>query len=224
MAEKIKVMIFDDFQILVEDLGELINRQTDMEVVAVGYSGRKAVELASQIDYDVILMDIEMENLMAGITATELIRDVNQNARIIFLTAHETKDIVLSAMGTGAVDYIVKGSPEDEILHHIRSAYMDKPVMKGKVQEVIMQEYKRLQQSERSLLFFINNISQLTSAEREMVKLLLAGMKINEIAQKRCVETVTVKTQIKSLLRKFGCTRTKEIVKTINDLNINHLF
>ncbi|RAZ09727.1 DNA-binding response regulator, partial [Klebsiella oxytoca] len=70
--------------------------------------------------------------------------------------------------------------------------------------------YSRLQRSEKSLMFFINNVSQLTTAERELVKLLLEGKKVREIAQIRCVEMITVKTQIKGLLRKFGCARTKE--------------
>ena len=73
-------------------------------------------------------------------------------------------------------------------------------------------------------MFFINNVSQLTTAERELVKLLLEGKKVREIAQIRCVEMITVKTQIKGLLRKFGCARTKEIVVMIQELNISHLF
>jgi DNA-binding NarL/FixJ family response regulator len=96
--------------------------------------------------------------------------------------------------------------------------------MSNNVRETVMQEYARLQKSERSLLFFINNISKLTSAEREMIKLLLQDYKISEIAEARCVETSTIKTQIKGLLRKFGCSRTKEVVKIIRELNIEHLF
>ena len=50
------------------------------------------------------------------------------------------------------------------------------------------------------------------------------GMKVKDIAAARCVEVVTVKTQIKGLLRKFGCTRTKEIVEMIHELGVEHLF
>jgi DNA-binding NarL/FixJ family response regulator len=224
LADLIRLLIADDFPILLEDLSEIINSQPDMKVVGTALSGQKIVELASQVEFDIILMDIEMENLIAGITATEFIRDRDSTAKIIYLTAHETKDIIISAMATGAVDYIVKGGNEDELLHHIRSAYNDNPIMKGKVQQVLLQEYKRLQESEKSLLFFINNISQLTSTERILIRLLLKDMKVNEIAKERCVEVVTVKTQIKSLLRKFGCARTKEIVKIIRELNLSHLF
>ena len=84
--------------------------------------------------------------------------------------------------------------------------------------------YGRVEQSEKSLLFFINNISKLTATEREMIKLLLQGYKVHEIAVARSVEVSTIKTQIKGLLRKFGCSRTKEIVQIIRELNIAHLF
>ena len=56
------------------------------------------------------------------------------------------------------------------------------------------------------------------------MRLLLEDKKVKEIAELRCVELVTVKTQIKSLLRKFGCSRTREIVETIRELNVAHLF
>ena len=175
-------------------------------------------------DYDLILMDIEMETMNAGIVATETIRDQNPEAEVIFLTAHETKEMIVTAMGAGAQDYLVKGCEDEEILYHIRCALMGNPVMSNKIHETVMQEYARLQKSERSLLFFINNISKLTSTEREMIRFLLQGYKVHEIAEARCVEVSTIKTQIKGLLRKFGCSRTKEIVQIIRDLNIEHLF
>jgi NarL family two-component system response regulator LiaR len=160
----------------------------------------------------------------AGIVATEEIRDKNPDALVIFLTAHETKDVIVTAMGAGAVDYVVKGCEDDGILYHIRAALQGNPVMSNKVRETVMQEYARLQKSERSLLFFINNISKLTAAERELVKYLLLDYKASEIAKIRCVEPSTIKTQIKGVLRKFGCTRSKEVVGIIRDLNIQHLF
>ena len=180
--------------------------------------------LARETEYDLILMDIEMEQMNAGILAAERIREEQPDANVIFLTAHETREMIVTAMGAGALDYLVKGCGEEEILYHIRSAMEGHPVMQSRIHETIMQEYARLQKSERSLLFFINNISKLTGTERELIKLLLEGYKVNEIAGIRCVESSTVKTQIKGLLRKFGCSRTKEILQIIRELNIGHLF
>lgn len=217
-------MIADDFELLREDLSELLSGQPDMEVVGCAASGKEIVELSAQVEYDLILMDIEMESMNAGIVATERIREQKSHANVIFLTAHETREMIVTAMGAGAADYLVKGCPDEELLTHIRCAYEGHPIMQSMIHETIMQEYVRLQRSERSLLFFINNISKLTGTEREMIKLLLQGCKVNEIAKIRCVETSTIKTQIKGLLRKFGCSRTKEIVQIIHELNIEHLF
>ncbi len=223
-TKKIRIMIADDIPLLLEDMSELIGRQEDMEVVGTACSGKEIVELAKEKEFDILLMDIEMENLNAGITAAEQLREELGEINIIFLTVHDTNEMILTAMGAGAVDYIVKGCNDEEILNHIRSVYDGNPIMERKVHDVVMREYVRLQKSEKSLLFFINNISGLTATERELIKKLLEGKTVKEIARERCVETVTIKTQIKGLLRKFGCSRTKEVTKIINDLNLTHLF
>lgn len=220
----IKVMIAEDFPVLRDDLKEQLERGGEIRVVGCAGSGREIEELAMTEDADVILMDIEMETVNAGILAAEHIRDHKPEQKIIYLTAHETEQIIITAMGTGAVDYIVKGGDMETVIDHIRAAHEGHPIMEARIQETVMNEYKRLQRSEQSLLFFINNVSQLTAAERELVRLLLEDKKVKEIAQIRCVEVITVKTQIKSLLRKFGCSRTKEIVTLIRALNLSHLF
>lgn len=218
------LLIADDFDLLRQDLKELLNSQPDLQVVGEASSGAGIVELAKNVKSDLILLDIEMENMSAGIHAAEAIRARDPDRMIIYLTAHDTDRMILTAMGTGAVDYIVKGESDETVLEHIRAAAAGRPLLDAKVQRTVMQEYTRLRSSERSLLFFINNVSQLTGTERELVRLLLQGKKVKEIAAVRCVEVVTVKTQIKGLLHKFGCTRTREIVEMIQQLNISHLF
>lgn len=93
---------------------------------------------------------------------------------------------------------------------HIRSAYNGHPMLDGKIQNLLLKEYSRLRSSERSLLFFISTVSQMTGAERDLVRLLLDGKKLKEIAAIRCVEVVTVKTQVKSLLRKLAAPAPKK--------------
>ena len=220
----IRVLVAEDFGLLREDLCETLGQQEDMEVAGSAASGREIESLALSTRFDVVLMDIEMETMNAGITAAEAIHQKKPEIKILFLTAHETENMILTSMGAGAVDYIVKGCDEEELLRRIREAAAGHTVLDERVQNLLMKEYTRLRRSERSLLFFITAISQLTTAERELVRLLLEGKKIREIAAARCVEVVTVKTQIKSLLRKFGCTRTREIIDLIQELDVAHLF
>ena len=220
----IRILVAEDFDLLREDLCDILEHQEDMTVAGSAATGEAILALALERDFDLILMDIEMETTTAGIRATERILERKPEAKVLFLTAHETDNMVLTSMGAGAVDYIVKGCDDAELFRHIRSAYAGQPLLDGKIQNLLLKEYSRLRTSERSLLFFISTVSQLTAAERELVRLLLEDRKVKEIAAIRCVEVVTVKTQIKSLLHKFGCTRTKEVVNTIRELNVTHLF
>lgn len=224
MKGKINIIIAEDFDLLREDLSEVIAEQVDMEVAGTASNGKEIIELAENVEHDIILMDIEMENVYAGIRAAEAIRDKHKGEKIIYLTAHETEKMILTAMGTGAIDYIVKGIPDKKLIQCIRDAYEDNTVLEGRVKELVLREYKRLQQSEKSLLFFVNNLSHLTKTERELIGLLLHNKKVREIAAARGVEVVTIKSQINKLLKKLGASRTKEITKIIKNLNLTHLF
>ena len=220
----IRVLVAEDFHILREDLCETLSAQEDIEVVGQAASGAEIVKLARETDFDVILMDIEMETTTAGIRATEEILLEKPESVIVFLTAHETDEMILLSMGAGAADYIVKGCSDEEILRHLRMAARGEAQLESRIQQTVLREYSRLQRSEQSLLFFISMVAQLTPAERALVRCLLEDKKVREIAQLRCVEVVTVKTQIKGLLRKFGCSRTKEIVQLVRQLKLDHLF
>ena len=220
----IKILVAEDFDLIREDLCDTLSSQEDMRVVGQAASGAEAVALAGTTGCELILMDREMETTTAGIRAAEQILEEHPDMMVIFLTAHETENMILTSMGAGAVDYIVKGCPDEELLMHIRSAAAGRPMLDAKIQNMLLKEYSRLRASEKSLLFFINSVSKLTSAERDLVRLLLDGKKVREIADIRCVEVTTVKTQIKGLLRKFGCARTRDIVELIRELNVAHLF
>lgn len=224
LNESIKIIIAEDFPLLLEDLTETIEQEHDMTVVGGALSGKEVIQKVETTEHDLILMDIEMENINAGISAAEEILESNPNDLIIFLTAHETQNMVLSAMGTGAIDYIVKGTEESKVIQHIRDAYKGETVLAEKVQSIVLKEYKRLRHTEESLLFFINHLSTLTKSEKEIVRLLLDNKKVKDIADIRYVEVVTIKSQINGLLKKLGAKRTKEIIKNIKELNLSHLF
>ncbi len=224
MPDKIRVMVAEDMPLLREDFCDIVARQEDMELVASAGSGQEICALAREQACDIILMDIEMETMQAGILAAEAIQQARPEIKVIFLTAHETEEIINTAMASGAVDYVVKGCDDAVLLEHIRKAYTDHTILEPHIRQTVMKEYTRLRQSERSLIFFFNNVARLTPTERELVKLLLEEKKIPEIARLRCVEVVTVKTQIKGLLSKFGCSRSKEIVQMIHQLGLEQIF
>ena len=215
------LLIADDFEIIRDDLKTGLEAE-GFPVAALVSSGADAV--AAYRKGLVVLMDIEMESADAGIKAAESILRDDPDASIIFLTSHDSDDVIMTAMATGAKDFVVKGSPFPEIAKHIRDVEEGRPQLTGRVHDILMGEYKRLRQSEQGLLYFIQHLSSLTVAERELISCFMQGMKVREIAQKRFVEPVTVKSQIRTLLSKTGCSRTKDIVTMIRGLGLERLF
>ena len=134
----IKIFIADDFQILRDDLKETIESQDDMCVVGTASSGKEALSLLPKLMCDIALMDIEMEEINSGILASEKLHEQLPDLRIIFLTAHETDQMIITAMGAGASDYIVKGVSEQEILKHIRSVYEGKSILDSRIQKIVI--------------------------------------------------------------------------------------
>ena len=214
-------MIADDYPLIREDL-RIGLEEAGFTVAASAGSGREAVDRYEK--GMIVLMDIEMESADAGIKAAEAILGMDSDARIIFLTSHDDDDVIMTAMATGAKDFVVKGSDIASVIEHIRDVESGNPQLSRRVQEILMGEYRRLRHSEQSLLFFIQHLSSLTSAVKELISCFLRGMKVREIAEKRFVEPVTVKSQIRTLLAKTGCSRTKEIVSLIKELGLERLF
>lgn len=220
----IRIIIAEDNDVLREDLCSELSREAELEVVASVASGAAAVQAALQMEFDVILLDIEMESAQAGIDAAAQIHVQKPQAKIMYLTAHDSDDMILTAMATGAVDFFVKGNPNKWLLRHIRMAAAGTPIMSQHAQAVMLQEYSRLRKSEESMLFFVHTLSLLTPTERELVRYLLQGLNPRQISEVRMVEKDTVKGQIRSIREKFGCSHTKEIVARIRSLGLEHLF
>ena len=195
----IKLMLADDFDILREDLKENLE-SLGFSIVKSVSSGEAAIREYDD-SIDIVLMDIEMEEADSGIKAAEAILEQYSDAKIIYLTSHDSDEMIMTAFATGAQDFIVKGVPASEIKSHIDAVYNHKPQLDDRVRTIVMGEYKRLRQSEQSLLYFIKHISTLTPTERDLIHCFLADMKVREIASQRNVEISTVKSQIRTLLQ-----------------------
>ena len=218
------VLIAEDMDILRQDIRETLEKTGEISVVAEASAGKSASEQYFIHKPDIVLMDIEMESKTDGIEAAEKILQGDPGAKIIYLTSHDSDEIILSALATGAKDYVVKGCSDEDLISHIKSVMEGSCNLDSRVQSVLMGEYSRVKKQEKGLLYFVENLSRLTPVEREMIGLLIKGYRIREIADKRNVEIVTVKSQIRTLLQKVGLSRTRELVKIIEELGLSYLF
>ena len=103
-----------------EGLRAVLGSEPDTEVVGEAATGMEAVERATEVSPDVILMDIQMPDLN-GIEATRRILEVDPEVGVVVLTMFEDDDSVFSAMRAGARGYVLKGAPPSEILKVVRA-------------------------------------------------------------------------------------------------------
>ena len=94
MGEKIRVMVAEDMDLLREDVCDVVGQQEDMEIVGWAASGLEICALAKEMVCDIILMDIEMETMQAGVQAAEQIHQFRSDIRIIFMTAQTMGNVL----------------------------------------------------------------------------------------------------------------------------------
>ena len=119
--ETIKVLIVDDIAETRENIRKLLQFEADFEIVGAARNGHEGIELAIELQPDVILMDINMPDI-DGIMATETIRGEVPNAQIVILTVQDDPNYMRRAMLAGARDFLTKPPSVDEMLAAIRRA------------------------------------------------------------------------------------------------------
>ncbi len=120
-TDKIRTLIVDDIAETRENVRKLLQFESDVEVVGAARSGKEGIQLASELDPDVILMDINMPD-MDGITATEAIRQKSPHIQVIILSVQGDQNYMRRAMLAGARDFLTKPPMGDELISAIRRA------------------------------------------------------------------------------------------------------
>jgi len=118
---KVRVLLADDHAVTRQGLTQLLGQEPDMEVIGGAADGLEAVQLASELSPHVILMDLNMPNLN-GVDATQAIHNDYPNIRIIGLSMFEEADRAQAMRDAGAVDYLTKTSPVEQLIAAIRRA------------------------------------------------------------------------------------------------------
>ena len=207
MDKQIRVLVADDHVVVRLGLVTLINRQPDMVVVAEAAGGQEVVDLWKTHRPDVGLLDLRMPGL-TGVEATQAVRAIDAQARIIVLTIHKGDDAVYRALRAGAQGYLLKDVRSKDLLAGIRSVYDGQPCLPP---EITARVLKRIRHAE------------LTAREVSVLKLVAKGLSNRQIAEKLNVSEATAKSDVASVLAKLGAQDrthavTMALVRNIIDL------
>lgn len=180
-------MLVDDHPAFRVGMAALIETESDLQVITQTGSGYKALEMYRQHQPDVVLMDLRLPDL-GGVEAIMAIRKEFPSARVIVLTTFDLDEDIFRATQSGAQSYLLKDTPEDELLATIRAVHAGRATLPDKVAERLAERCRRPDLSHREL---------------EVLQQLAKGRTNKEIAAHLFISEDTVKTHIKGLFSKL---------------------
>lgn len=184
----IRILIADDHPVVRQGLAAMIGRQPGMIVVAEASNGREVVDLFRLHQPDVTLMDLRMPQ-MDGVEAIAVIREESRTARIIVLTTYDSDEDIYRGLRAGAMAYLLKDAPPEELLEAIRAVYAGQ---KRIPPEVAVKLTNRMSSPE------------LTTREMEVLRLVVAGQSNKEIGTTLYISEGTVRAHVNNILSKMG--------------------
>ncbi len=196
----IRIMLADDHPIVREGLAAVLGTQPDFEIVGQANDGLEAVDLASALKPDVVLLDLQMPGL-DGMEALRAMRAENPGLRAIVFTASETDDRIIGAVQAGAQGYLLKGAPREELFNAIRVVARGGSLLSPVVAARLLDRMHGTPHAE-----------VLTEREREVLQRLAKGLQNKEIAAQLSISERTVKFHVSTILSKLGAANRTQAV------------
>ena len=197
----IRVLIVDDQALVRGGFRSILEGQADIDVVGEAEDGAQAVELARDLDPDVVLMDIRMPRL-DGIAATRMLLDETvDRPRVLVLTTFDHDEYVYEALRAGASGFLLKSAPPRELAGAIRTVAGGDALLAPDITRRLIQDYvRRPPPSPGPAQAF----GTLTPRETEVLTLIARGRSNGEIAAELYLSEPTVKTHVTRVFAKLG--------------------
>ncbi|MEW6327251.1 MAG: response regulator transcription factor [Thermodesulfobacteriota bacterium] len=203
----ISILLVDDHTIVREGIRALLEKRPDMKVLGEADNGRTAVRLARELRPDVILMDVAMPGLN-GIEATRQIMNEAPDVKVLALSIHSDRRLVLGMLKAGASGYLLKDCTFAELIRAVKCVKDNQTYLSPTIAHIVVKDYlHKMSEAEFSIF------SALTNREREVAQLMAEGKTTKQIASALHVSTKTVETHRQQIMKKLKIHSIAELVK-----------
>lgn len=211
-ATKIKVMLADDHQVVLDGLTALINATKDIEVIEVAHNGFHALKVLEAHAVEVAVLDIKMP-VMDGLKATKEIKAKYPETKVLVLTMYNNERFIKEIIGSGASGYILKNKSGNQLVEAIRAVYHGEEYFTQAVTDTLIEGLRKKKKG-------ATYQAKLTTREKEVLQLIVEGNSSREISEKLFIATTTVETHRRNLIEKLGVKGTKGLIKYAVENNL----
>lgn len=197
----IRVLLVDDQKLIRHGLKVLLEGEPDLHVVGEAESGQSAIERVEALQPDVVLMDIHMP-VMDGVTATKVICERFPGVKVLVLTTFDEDEYVAEALRCGAMGYLLKDMPSEELAAAIRTVHKGYTQLGPKLLEKVLAKVPVPDRTPPASL--PPGWTDLTPREREVLRLISQGASNREIARELYISEGTVKNHVTSILHRLN--------------------
>ena len=210
-APAVQIIVADDQQVVRAGFAALLGTQPDYTVVGTACDGTEAVRLCRELRPDVVLMDVRMPG-MDGIEATRKLANLaHDGPRILILTTFDLDEYVYDALRAGASGFLLKDVTAERLFDAVRVVAAGDALLAPAITRRLISEFARLQP--QPAIPSRETLAALTPRERQVLRLVAAGLSNQEIAAQLVVTEETVKTHVSRILNKLGLRdRTQAVV------------
>jgi len=206
-----RVLIVDDHPLTRDALAGLLTHH-DFSVVGDAASGEDAIELAREVQPDLILLDLSMPGI-GGLGALPLLREAAPDCEVVMLTASVAEENLLASIRAGAAGYLLKTEPPERIVEFLRGAAEGEAALSGSIARRLLEQVREGRDADA---WVPESIARALSAREVEVLLLLDDhLGTDQIAARLFISEHTVRSHVKSLLRKLGVSSRRQALEAL---------
>jgi DNA-binding NarL/FixJ family response regulator len=202
-SKKITILLADDHSVVRQGFRRILESQSDMEIVGEASNGREAIERATTLSPDVVVMDVAMPELN-GIEATRRLMESSPRTRVLALSMHKDAVYVREILRAGARGYLLKDAIDADLLAAVRAIARGEGYLSPAIADAVLTDYRQ---------HVTDPIDLLTSREREVLQLIAEGKTNKEIATDLKLSVYTVDAHRGRIMEKLNLHSTGELVR-----------
>jgi DNA-binding NarL/FixJ family response regulator len=203
----IRILIADEHRIVREAIISMLENEGDIQVIGEAEDGRTAVEMALELQPDIVIIETSLPNLN-GIEATRQIIGTFPDIKIIALSGHSDNRSVYEMLRAGAMGYVPKQCAFSELILAIRNVISNKVYMSTQISGIVVDGYLNRQPDSENSPYLV-----LTARAREVLQLIADGKSTKVIARELFVSVKTVEWHRSQLMKKLRMQSVAELVK-----------